>query len=166
MLSLGIDPGTASIGWGLVQERPDGSLVAHGHGVITTAAGQPMHMRLRRIHDELEDIIATWRPERAGVEEMFFARNVTTAITVAQGRGVILLTLATAGLPVYEYKPNIVKQAIAGYGGAGKTQMQEMVRILLGMENRPRPDDAADALAVAITDLHSARFRNLQDAQA
>ncbi|MDE0609878.1 MAG: crossover junction endodeoxyribonuclease RuvC [Anaerolineaceae bacterium] len=165
MLSIGIDPGTASVGWGLVQERPDGSLVSPGHGVITTEAGQPMHLRLQRIHEELEEIIGAWRPERAGVEEMFFARNVTTAITVAQGRGVILLTLATAGLPVYEYKPNMVKQAIAGYGAAGKTQMQEMVRILLGMEDRPRPDDAADALAVAITDLHSAGFRKLQDAR-
>lgn len=166
MLSLGIDPGTASTGWGLVQERADGSLVELGHGVIVTKPAQPMHLRLQRIHDELKDIIATWRPERAGVEEMFFARNVTTAITVAQGRGVILLTLANAGLPVYEYKPNMVKQAIAGYGAAGKSQMQEMVRILLGMEERPRPDDAADALAVAITDLHSARYRDLQDAQA
>ncbi len=164
MLSLGIDPGTASVGWGLVLERPDGSLVEQGHGVIATASGQPMHLRLQHIHVELERIIASSRPERAGVEEMFFARNVTTAITVAQGRGVILLTLANAGLPIYEYKPNAVKQAVAGYGAAGKSQMQEMVRILLGMEEKPRPDDAADALAVAITDLHSATFRRMQDA--
>lgn len=166
MLSLGIDPGTARVGWGLVQEERDGSLRALKHGVITTDAGLPMYARLHHIHNELDHIIAAWNPQRAGVEEMFFARNVTTAITVAQGRGVILLTLARAGVPVHEYKPNMIKQAIAGYGGADKTQMQEMVRILLGMEERPRPDDAADALAVAITDLHTARYHLLRDEQA
>ncbi len=166
MLSLGIDPGTASVGWGLVQEHEDGALQAVRYGVITTAANLPMHARLQHIHAELEEVINAWRPLRAGVEELFFARNVTTAITVAQGRGVILLTLANAGVPITEYKPNVVKQAIAGYGGAPKPQMQEMVRILLGLDERPRPDDAADALAVAITDLHSARYLTMQDEQA
>jgi len=166
MRSLGIDPGTASVGWGLVREREDGTLQALRHGVIRTDAEAPMHTRLLRIHEQLGEIIATWRPLRAGVEELYFARNVTTAITVAQGRGVILLTLAGAGVPVTEYQPNTVKQAIAGYGGARKPQMQEMVRILLGLDERPRPDDAADALAVAITDLHSARFQRLRDEQA
>ena len=163
MLSLGIDPGTASTGWGLVRERRDDSLAEVCHGVITTDSGQPMHRRLQLIHRELEELIETWRPDRAAVEEMFFARNVTTALNVAQARGVILLTLANAGVPVHEYKPNMIKQAIAGYGGARKPQMQEMVRILLGLEERPRPDDAADALAVAITDLHSARYLQLQE---
>ena len=166
MLSLGIDPGTASVGWGLVRELDDGELQAVRYGVITTAANLPMHARLQHIHAELEEVINAWRPLRAGVEELFFARNVTTAITVAQGRGVILLTLANAGVPITEYKPNVVKQAIAGYGGAPKPQMQEMVRILLGLDERPRPDDAADALAVAITDLHSARYLTMQDEQA
>ncbi len=166
MLSLGIDPGTASVGWGLVRELDDGELQAVRYGVITTAANLPMHARLQHIHAELEEVINAWRPLRAGVEELFFARNVTTAITVAQGRGVILLTLANAAVPITEYKPNVVKQAIAGYGGAPKPQMQEMVRILLGLDERPRPDDAADALAVAITDLHSARYLNMQDEQA
>jgi crossover junction endodeoxyribonuclease RuvC len=94
---------------------------------------------------------------------LFFAKNVTTAITVAQGRGVILLALTNSGIPVAEYKPNNVKQSISGYGGAKKPQMQEMVRILLGLESIPRPDDAADALAVAITDIHSSRFNNWMD---
>ncbi len=166
MLSLGIDPGTASVGWGLVQELEDGALQAVRYGVITTAANMPMHTRLQHIHHELVAIIAAWQPLRSGVEELFFARNVTTAITVAQGRGVILLTLANAGVPIAEYKPNMVKQSIAGYGGARKPQVQEMVRILLGLDERPRPDDAADALAVAITDLHSARYQRLQEEQA
>ncbi len=161
MLCLGIDPGTAIVGYGLVRELDDGSLQSVAYGVIKTAAKTPMVERLQIIHDDLNKIIEQYQPDRAGVEELFFARNVTTAITVAQGRGVILLTLAQAGLPIAEYKPNAVKQAISGYGGAKKPQMQEMVRMLLGLDKIPRPDDAADALAVAITDLHSRRYGSL-----
>ena len=161
MLSLGIDPGTATIGYGLVRELADGALQAVNYGVIKTPAGIPMHERLKQIYDELTDIIEIHQPDRAGVEELFFARNVTTAITVAQGRGVILLTLANAEVPINEYKPNVVKQSISGYGGADKSQVQEMVRMLLGLEDIPKPDDAADALAVAITDIHSSRYSGL-----
>ena len=161
MLSLGIDPGTAIIGYGLVRELADGSLQAVTYGVIKTPAGIPMHERLKQIYDELTDLIEVHHPDRAGVEELFFARNVTTAITVAQGRGVILLSLANADIPINEYKPNVVKQSISGYGGAKKPQMQEMVRMLLGLEDIPKPDDAADALAVAITDIHSSRYSGL-----
>lgn len=161
MLSLGIDPGTAIIGYGLVRELNDGSLQAVEHGVIKTRAKTPMWERLGIIYDEISLLVRRHAPDRAGVEELFFARNVTTAITVAQGRGVILLALAQANLPIYEYKPNEIKQAISGYGGAKKPQMQEMTRILLGLEQIPRPDDAADALAVAITDLHSMRYTSL-----
>lgn len=161
MLSLGIDPGTATIGYGLVRELQDGSLQAIDYNVITTPAGMPMWQRLQIIHEKLTQIIDLYRPDRAGVEELFFAKNVTTAITVAQGRGVILLALAQAGLPIAEYKPNEVKQSISGYGNAKKPQMQEMVRLLLGLEHIPKPDDAADALAVAITDLHSNRYNSL-----
>ncbi len=161
MLTLGIDPGTATVGYGLVREHNDGTLQAIDYGVITTPAKTPMWERLKTIHDELAQLVATHDPDRAGVEELFFARNVTTAITVAQGRGVILYALAEAGLPIAEYKPNEVKQSISGYGGADKSQMQEMVRMLLGLEAIPRPDDAADALAVAITDIHSARYQGL-----
>ena len=161
MLSLGIDPGTATIGYGLVRELGDGSLQAVHYGVIKTPAGVPMHERLKQIYDELTDLIQIHQPDQAGVEELFFARNVTTAITVAQGRGVILLSLANADIPISEYKPNMIKQSISGYGGAKKPQVQEMVRMLLGLEDIPRPDDAADALAVAITDIHSSRYSGL-----
>lgn len=161
MLSLGIDPGTATVGYGLVRELQDGSLEAIDFGVITTPAHLRMAERLRMIHDQLSTIITLHRPDRAAVEEMFFGKNVTTAITVAQGRGAILLTLNEASLPIYEYKPNYIKQSISGYGGAAKSQMQEMVRMLLNLQVIPRPDDAADALAIAITDLHHAQYSNL-----
>ncbi len=161
MLSLGIDPGTATVGYGLVRELRDGSLQAVAYGAITTPASLPMPERLRLIFEHVTELVHIHRPDRAAVEELFFARNVTTAITVAQGRGVILLALTLAGVPLLEYKPNNVKQSISGYGGAPKTQMQEMVRMLLGLEAVPQPDDAADALAVAITDLHSAHFAGL-----
>lgn len=161
MITLGIDPGTATVGYGLVRELSDGSLQAIEHGVITTPPRIPMHERLKQIYDGITDLAATFQPDRAGVEELFFARNVTTAITVAQGRGVILLALTNAEIPIFEYKPNVVKQSISGYGGANKSQMQEMVRMLLGLDKIPKPDDAADALAVAITDIHSARFSGI-----
>jgi len=154
MLSLGIDPGTAIVGYGLVQEHKDGSLQAIEYGVIRTTPKSPMPNRLETIYDALTSIIVQHNPDRAGVEELFFSRNVTTAITVSQARGVILLSLQKSGLPIHEYKPNLIKQSISGYGAADKSQMQEMVRILLNLEKVPRPDDAADALAVAITDIH------------
>lgn len=120
-----------------------------------------MPSRLEMIHLKLGEIIEKHQPDRAGVEELFFSRNVTTAITVAQARGVILLALQEAGLPIAEYKPSVIKQSVVGYGGADKAQMQEMVRLLLGLGDTPKPDDAADALAVAITDLHSYRLHSV-----
>lgn len=161
MLSLGIDPGTATLGYGLVREHLDGSLESIAYGAIRTRSALKMPERLKSIHDELYAVIERYQPDRAGVEELFFARNVSTAITVAQARGVVLLTLQNAGLPIAEYKPNAIKQAVSGYGGADKSQMQEMVRLLLGLDTIPRPDDAADALAVAITDLHSYRLNSI-----
>lgn len=163
MLCLGIDPGTARIGYGLVRELNDGSLQAVDYGVITTPAKTPMPERLKTIYDQLRIIIDTYQPDRAAVEELFFAKNVTTAITVAQGRGVILLTLAQASLPITEYKPNTIKQSLTGYGSAKKPQIQEMVRMLLGLSEIPTPDDAADGLAIAITDLHSSHHHSLMD---
>ncbi len=163
MLALGIDPGTATVGYGLVRELDDGSLQAEAYGVITTPPGQPMSERLQIIFNDLTALIQQHQPDRAAVEEMFFGKNITTAITVAQGRGVILLTLIQAGLPIQEYKPNFIKQSISGYGGAKKPQMQEMVRLLLNLDSVPRPDDAADALAIAITDIHNSRFSDLYD---
>jgi crossover junction endodeoxyribonuclease RuvC len=163
MLALGLDPGTATIGFGLVEERNDGSLQAVHYGVITTTPDMPMWERLKVIYDDVQGLVDTYKPDHAGVEELFFARNVTTAITVAQGRGVILLALANAGIPISEYKPNTIKQSISGYGGAKKPQMQEMVRMLLGLDSIPKPDDAADALAVAITDIHNSRYNSLME---
>ena len=157
MLILGIDPGTAIVGYGLVREENDGSLLAIEYGVIRTPAKTPMVERLETIYDTLIDIVRQYQPDRAAVEELFFAKNVTTAITVSQARGVILLALKKAGLPVNEYKPNVIKQSISGYGGEDKQQMQEMVRLLLNLETVPKPDDAADALAIAITDHHIGR---------
>ncbi len=158
MLTLGIDPGTAIVGYGLVRELNDGSLQAVHFGAITTPPSQPMHERLRTIYDQLTLLIETYKPERAAVEAMFFGKNVTTAITVAQGRGVILLALSLANVPIYEYKPAEIKQSVSGFGGAKKEQMQEMVRMLLGLQSIPKPDDAADGLAIAITDIHHARY--------
>ena len=161
MLCLGIDPGTARVGYGLVREEPDGALEALDYGVIVTKPKHPMWERLQIIYEEISSLIQRHQPDRAGVEELFFAKNVTTAITVAQGRGVIMLALAQAGLEIAEYKPNEIKQAISGYGGATKLQMQEMTKILLGLDSIPKPDDAADGLAVAITDLHRMRYTSL-----
>jgi crossover junction endodeoxyribonuclease RuvC len=163
MITLGIDPGTATVGYGLVEEHDDGSLQAIAYGVITTAPSLPMWERLKLIYDGITTLVEQYHPNRAAVEELFFAKNVTTAITVAQGRGVILLALTTANLPIAEYKPNNIKQSIAGYGGAPKPQMQEMVRMLLELDSIPRPDDAADALAIAITDIHSAGYNALME---
>ena len=155
MLTLGIDPGTATTGYGLVRENPDSSLVAVDYGVITTSAGTPMPQRLRILYQRLSEIIDLHRPQNGAVEKLYFHRNVTTAISVGQGRGVVILALAQAELAVGEYTPLQVKQAVAGYGGADKNQVQQMVRALLGLDEVPRPDDAADALAVAICHIHS-----------
>lgn len=161
MLVLGIDPGTATTGYGLVREHPDGRLEAVAYGVIETKPRLPMPQRLQQIHAAITALIVQHAPDAAAIEALFFGKNVTTAITVAQGRGVILLALAEAGLPIHEYKPSEIKQAIAGYGNADKGQVQEMIRQLLGLDEVPRPDDAADGLGVAITDLNSSRFERM-----
>ena len=160
MLVLGIDPGTAITGYGLVREEEEG-LVLVGCGVITTPADQLLPQRLQAIYHGLTTIIAQHRPDQVAVEELFFSRNVRTALSVGQARGVVLLAAAEAGLPLHEYKPLEVKQTVAGYGGADKRQVQEMVRMLLQLERVPEPDDAADAVAVAVCHIHSARMRAL-----
>lgn len=162
MKTLGIDPGTAIVGYGVVEERPDGALVTHTYGVIRTTPDQPMPERLLTIYDSIGLLIDEYQPERAAIEELFFGKNVNTAITVSQGRGVILLALVQRKVPIYEYKPASIKQTIAGYGSAKKPQMQEMIRLLLGLETIPKPDDAADGLAIAITDLQHARYTALE----
>ena len=161
MLVIGIDPGTAITGWGVVSgDGNDLELIAYG--TVTTPAGTPLPQRLQVIYRELTDIIARWQPESSAIEELFFSKNAKTALAVGHGRGAAMLALANAGLPIAEYKPLEVKQAITGYGGADKQQIQQMVKLLLSLDDIPRPDDAADALAVAICHLHSARLRMLE----
>ena len=160
MRVLGIDPGLAITGYAVVEE--DGSdLQLIAAGVVRTPAKTPDPDRLREIHQELDALVSHYRPEASAVEELFFSRNIKTAMAVGQARGVILLTLANAGLPIAEYTPMQVKEAITGYGNADKRQVQEMVRMLLDLPEVPRPDDAADAVAVAICYLHRARLDNL-----
>jgi crossover junction endodeoxyribonuclease RuvC len=161
MLVIGIDPGTAITGYGLVRENQGGMLESLGYGVIETPAIKSMAERLSQLYHQLNDIILLHRPESAAVEKLFFQRNVRTAISVGQARGVALLALAEANLSIAEYTPLEIKQAVAGYGGADKNQVQQMVRTLLGLDDIPRPDDAADALAVAICHLHSNRMNSL-----
>jgi crossover junction endodeoxyribonuclease RuvC len=163
MLAIGIDPGTASSGYGLVRQGGDGALEALTYGVIVTEAGRPMAERLASLHRALADLLALHRPDCAAVEALFFQKNVSTAISVGQARGVALLALAQAGVAVSEYSPREVKLAIAGYGNAAKRQMQVMVRTLLNLPEIPRPDDAADALAVAICHLHSSGLKRLME---
>lgn len=163
MIVLGVDPGTAITGYGLVDQEGDLRLLACG--AITTPAKTPLPERLLMIHGRLCSLIAEYKPEAVAVEELFFSKNVRTAMSVGQARGVVLLTAAQAGLPVYNYKPSEVKQAVAGYGGASKSQMQEMVRLLLGMDAILSPDDVADAVAIAICHLHSAHLRRLVESE-
>lgn len=150
MRILGVDPGTATTGFGVI-EYSRGTFSFVDAGVITTTPDTPMPERLVTLHTELAQVIAETKPAQAAVELLYFATNVTTAITVGQARGVILLTLAEAGLIPAEYTPMQIKQAVTGYGGAKKPQIQEMVKNLLRLPHIPRPDDAADGLAIAIT---------------
>jgi crossover junction endodeoxyribonuclease RuvC len=153
---LGIDPGTALCGFGVVQEDAAG-LHMVACGAIVTSPADPMPMRLLRIFESLNGLILAHGPAEVAVEELFFNRNVRTALAVGQARGVALLAAAAHGLTVAEYTPLQVKQALVGYGRAEKRQVQEMVRLQLGMDDLPRPDDAADALAVAICHIHARR---------
>jgi crossover junction endodeoxyribonuclease RuvC len=165
MLVLGIDPGTATTGYGLVRENDDGSLVVVGYGVILTSPDDSMPQRLRKLYTDLKEIINLHHPVCGAVEKLFFQRNVRTAISVGQARGVVLLAIAEAELPVNEYTPLEIKQSVVGYGGADKNQVQQMVKALLDLDEVPKPDDAADALAVAICHLHSARFQEIYQQQ-
>lgn len=156
MRILGIDPGTGILGFGVIEtDRGKNQLV--DAGVIRTPVKEDDAVRLQIIFDELTDIITTNKPDAVSVEKLFFARNVTTAITVAQARGVVLLCARQADVPIFEYTPLQIKQSVTGYGRADKKQIQEMVRVLLNLESAPQPDDCADALAAALTHAASAR---------
>lgn len=156
MRIIGIDPGTGILGFGVIDiEKGKATLV--DAGVIRTPVKEDDAVRLVTIFDELSQIIKETKPEQMSVEKLFFARNVTTAMTVAQARGVVLLCGMQAGLIIHEYTPMQIKQAVTGYGRAEKKQIQEMVRVILKLKEIPKPDDAADALAAAIT--HSMTVR-------
>jgi crossover junction endodeoxyribonuclease RuvC len=163
MFVLGIDPGTATTGYGLVREGVDGEYEVVDFGVILTPAGMLPEQRLLLLYDRLMEILLLHRPDCGAVEKLFFQRNVTTALAVGQARGVVMLGMAQQGLPVAEYTPLEVKQAITGYGGAEKMQIQLMVQAILRLADLPRPDDAADALAVAICHLQNYKMRALYD---
>lgn len=160
MLVLGVDPGVAICGYGLVKDGPNG-VEPVAYGAIETAAGLPLSERLRCLYLELKSIIDRYHPDVTAVEELFFSRNVRTAMMVGQARGVVLLVAAEARLEVCEYTPLQVKEAVTGYGRADKSQIQEMIRMLLHLDAIPRPDDAADALAIAVCHAHSSRLSAL-----
>ncbi len=146
---IGIDPGTGILGFGVIDIDGMNTRLVDA-GVIRTPAKEDEAVRLQTIYDELSGIIAATKPSEMSVEKLFFARNVTTAITVAQSRGVVLLCAMQAGLAIHEYTPLQIKQSLTGYGRADKKQMQEMVRVRLGLTEVPKPDDCADALAAAL----------------
>jgi crossover junction endodeoxyribonuclease RuvC len=161
MLVIGIDPGTATTGYGFIQTNEVGSLQAIEYGVIETSPKLPAHQRLLKIFNQLQKMIDLHQPDSGAVEKLFFQRNVKTAISVGQGRGVAMLALAEAGITMAEYSPLEIKQAVAGYGRADKFQVQNMVKALLSLDDLPSPDDAADALAVAICHIHSEKLKAL-----
>ena len=156
-IALGIDPGTAIVGYAVVMARGS-ELSMLACDVITTPAKMPLAQRLQLIYEGLSKLIAIYKPNEAAMEELFFAKNARTAMTVGQARGVAMLALANGGLSVAEYTPKQVKQAVTGYGGADKNQVGEMVRILLKLTAVPKPDDAADAAAIAICHLNTASY--------
>jgi crossover junction endodeoxyribonuclease RuvC len=154
VIVLGIDPGTARLGYGVVA-REGSALSMVGYGCLETTNDRPLEQRLLIIHAGLTELVLEHRPEAVGVERLFFNKNVQTAFAVGQARGVVLLVAAQFGLPVLEYGPHEVKLAVTGYGRAPKEQVQRMVQLVLSMAELPRPDDAADALAVAVCTAHA-----------
>ncbi len=154
-LVIGIDPGTATTGYGFVRRSQEGDLRAVAFGIISTSKDLTQPARLAVLYQQLRTLLRKYKPDSAAVEKLFFQKNISTAMSVGQARGVVLLALHQANLVMLEYTPNEVKQAVAGYGSAEKKQVQEMVRVLLRLDEIPRPDDAADALAIAITHLNT-----------
>ena len=158
MRILGIDPGVATVGFGVIDSERSGQRFVRC-GVIGTPANTPLTSRLDRIYSDLGELIRLFNPDAAAVEELFFNTNITTGISVAEGRGVILLACFHSGVPVYEYTPLQVKQAVVGYGRAEKRQVIEMVKRILNLPAAPKPDDAADAVAIALCHARSATSR-------
>jgi crossover junction endodeoxyribonuclease RuvC len=164
VIILGIDPGTATTGYGVVRKVGD-RLEVLDHGAILTKAGLPAHDRLLSIYEHLDDIISKFQPSWLAIERLFFAKNETTALAVGRASGVVLLLAAQRGLQTEEYTPLEVKQAVVGYGAADKKQVQFMVTKILGLNETPKPDDVADALALCICHANSVKLRSLRTAR-
>ena len=158
MIILGIDPGLAIVGWGVI-EHSGSHFKVLGYGAIETPAGIPTEQRLNMIYDGIKTLIETYHPDHIAVEELFFNTNITTGIRVAEARGVIIMCAYRLGVKVFEYTPLQVKQAVVGFGRAEKKQVITMVTMLLGLKKPPKPDDTADALAIAICHAHSGNSR-------
>ncbi len=161
MTVLGIDPGVATVGWGAV-EYDGRRFTSPRYGAIITPPKIPLERRLEMIYEDLKQLLAQIKPDLVSVEELFFSKNITTGIAVAHARGVILLACQQTGIPMCEFTPPQVKQAVVGYGGAEKKQVMEMTRVLLNLEKIPRPDDAADGLALAICGAHATAYSRLR----
>lgn len=151
MKILGIDPGIGICGFGLIETSGRANAQALDYGAVTTEVDAPLPSRLKELYDSLVEVFKETKPDVVAVEKLFFSKNITTGIAVAEARGIVLLVAEQNKLPVYEYSPNEIKKTLTGYGSADKTQMEEMVRVHLGLKEKPKPDDAADALAAAIT---------------
>jgi crossover junction endodeoxyribonuclease RuvC len=160
MLVLGIDPGIAITGYGLIQTGNRSDYQCIDYGVIRTVSGIPDSDRLAILYKALKSLLQQYEVQSSAVEKLFFQKNVRTAFSVGQARGVTLLALAQSQVPISEYTPNEIKQAVCGYGSAGKSQVQRMVQTLLNLDDLPKPDDAADALAVAICHINHKSFEN------
>ena len=166
MIILGVDPGVATVGFGVISET-GGAPSPIRYGVISTPAGARLALRLAQIHSDITELIMVFKPDAIAVEELFFNTNLKTAISVAHGRAAIILAGEEKGVPMFEYTPLQIKKAVAGYGRASKKQVMDMVRRLLSMDNPPKPDDSADALAVAICHARYARsLLNLEGGDA
>ena len=159
MITLGIDPGLATVGFGVVQSRIGNDFRALEYGAVLTEAGKKVEDRLLEIYDNIDELCKTFRPHAAAVERLYFNTNEKTAINVAQARGVIIVAAKNKGVPLYEYTPLQIKQAVTGYGRADKKQVISMVTMLLSLPAPPRPDDTADALAIAICHAHCGASR-------
>ena len=151
MKILGIDPGIGICGFGLIETTSRANAKALDYGVITTKIRAPLPSRLKELYESLQEVFNTTKPDVVSVEKLFFSKNITTGIAVAEARGLVLLVAEQRGLQIFEYTPNEIKKTLTGYGSAKKGQIQEMVRVHLGLKDKPKPDDAADALAAAIT---------------
>ncbi len=165
MKILGIDPGIAIVGYGMI-EYQSGRFGVIDYGAVTTKAGMKLSDRLRNIYEDINILIERFQPDAFAVEELFFNTNVTTGIAVAHGRGAIVLAAAVQNVPIFEYTPLQVKQGVAGYGRADKAQVQRMVKSLLNLPAVPKPDDVSDALAVAICHAHASGYQNLTQTES